>query len=372
MLAPLGDAPDGSSLPFPAMRHTPIALLLTAVLVAACSSTSTTPVPGSAPPSAGPSVATGAPPSGTPSGTPGAPTDVPGTNEPPATEAPPTAEPTPAGPTLSPEAQALLGTDGRWTVLLLGTDARPPLIGHRTDLMIVATVDPIGGRVVAVSLPRDTAQVPIADGETWQPKVNLLFQHFLDQQGNKAAAAQKLVEAFSYTFGVEIDDYAFIDFTGVIRAINAIDGVDVTLDARIDDPNFVNPDGSMGIHLKAGLNHLNGQKALAFARTRHQDTDYQRSRRQQQLISAAIEKVRGLGLDAVPRLLTVAEEEITTDISLASAPAIMEVLSRADLEGRKTIVLGPTKWATSPIRYTNVLRIDVVRQFFASAFAPVE
>jgi len=148
--------------------------------------------------------------------------------------------------------------------------------------------------------------------------------------------------------------------------------VDVTLDARIDDPNFVNPDGSMGIHLKAGLNHLNGQKALAFARTRHQDTDYQRSRRQQQLISAAIEKVRGLGLDAVPRLLTVAEEEITTDISLASAPAIMEVLSRADLEGRKTIVLGPTKWATSPIRYTNVLRIDVVRQFFASAFAPVE
>ncbi len=253
----------------------------------------------------------------------------------------------------------------------MGTDARPPLVGNRTDTIIVATVDPASGEVVAVSLPRDTARVPISADRTYQPKVNLLFQEFLDETGTEEAAAQKMLEALSFTFDVEIDAFALIGFSGLMRAINAIDGVDVTLDTPIDDPGFENPDGTRGIHLKRGVNHLNGERALGFARTRHQDNDYERARRQQQLVAAAVEKVRTVGLESVPRLLQVVEQRAITDISLSDATAVMEILERADLEARKTIVLGPTKWASSPVRYTNVLRIDVVRDFFDSAFAPV-
>lgn len=350
----------------PGMRHAFLILLgLLALLAVACAPASSTPIP-SVPPG------TGLPPVASPSTATLEPSPTQEPSGEPSTAPVPSAEPTPSGSGLSPEAQALLGTDGRWTVLLLGTDARPPLVGNRTDTMIVATVDPSSGRVVAVSLPRDTAQVPIAADMTFQPKVNLLFQGFLDETGTEEAAAQRMVEALSFTFDVEIDDFAFIGFSGLMRAINVIDGVDVTLDAPIDDPRFENPDGTRGIHLKAGVNHLDGQTALSFARTRHQDNDYERSRRQQRLVAAAVEKVRTMGLDSVPQLLRVVEDRMVTDISLSDAAAVLEILQQADLEGRKEVVLGPTKWASSPVLYTNVLRIDVVRDFFDSAFAPVQ
>jgi LCP family protein required for cell wall assembly len=236
---------------------------------------------------------------------------------------------------------------------------------------MVATIDPYSGRVATVSLPRDTAQVPVGDGRTWDPKVNALFQHYLDQEGDELAAALRMKESLAYTFDTEIDHVALIGFQGFMRAINAIGGVDLVLEEALDDPGFENPDGTRGVRLDAGPQHLDGPLALAFARTRHQDTDYHRSRRQQQLVTAVIQQLGETGLAAAPRLMRVVENHVDTDIPLASAPAALELLSLGDYDGRKSVVLGPRRWASSPVRFTNVLRIDVVRAFFDANFGPV-
>ncbi len=84
----------------------------------------------------------------------------------------PTPSPTPPG------ADPLLGTDGRLTVLLLGSDYRPAHPGNRTDAIMVVSVDPSTGRTAAFSIPRDTTGFPLPGGGRFDQKINALYQYF--------------------------------------------------------------------------------------------------------------------------------------------------------------------------------------------------
>ena len=178
-----------------------------------------------------------------------------------------TAQPTPE-PTKPPLTLAdLLGSDGRLTVLILGSDAREGVIGHRTDAIIVATIDPGTGKVAMVSLPRDTVNVPIAPGQAYSGRINSLFWEYERATGKTKEALKKTKKALAYAFGTEIDYYAMVDFDGLVRLINSIGGVDVTLTEALIDPTMHL--GTKGLRLKAGQRHLDGKKALAFSRSRH-------------------------------------------------------------------------------------------------------
>lgn len=284
----------------------------------------------------------------------------------------PTVTPTPAATPMPPiEGLAdLLGTDGRFTILLLGSDARANLGGERTDTIMVATIDPTNGKVAMVSLPRDTINVPIGPGNDYGPKVTGLFQDFRARTGSRAGAYKKMVNALEYAFGIEIDAYALAGFQSVIHLIDAIGGITVYLDAPLVDPHMHIT--KRGLVLKKGKNHLDGKRALAFARTRHSDSDYARARRQQIVIATAAQKVLSQGLGALPALATLAGTQIETDIPLSAAPALFELANRARLGNFKSVVLGPTTFSTEDrATYSNVLKIDVVRKLFRRVFAPV-
>ena len=184
----------------------------------------------------------------------------------------------------------LVGEDGRFTVLLLGSDHRKGIAGERTDAIIVATMDPILGKVTMVSLPRDTVNVPIAPGQAYSDKINTLYFDLLGSGGKRKVALGKLRERLSYAFDTEIDRAALVDFDGLTRLIDSIGGVDVRLKEALVDPSM--HIGEKGLRLKAGRQHLDGKEALAYSRSRHTTTDYDRARRQQQVISAAAAKVR--------------------------------------------------------------------------------
>jgi LCP family protein required for cell wall assembly len=182
------------------------------------------------------------------------------------------------------------------------------------------------------SLPRDMVFVPIGPGRTFGHggfRINALFLT-LSQGVTKRKGLQRMVKAMEYMSGVEIDRYAMIGFTGVRGLVSIIGGVDVKLDQPLVDLSMhVIMRGREGLRLKKGRNHLRGAVALAFARTRHTDDDYQRARRQQQLITAAVEKVIRNGPDKLPQLL-------------------------------------------HDVRYSTALKIDVVRQMFRREFGPVD
>jgi LCP family protein required for cell wall assembly len=350
------------------------------LVVVACSTSTPTPSPSPAP--SGP--ATGVPAAtstaeasvgGTlPATTPKAgKTPKPGKSAVPTTEPSGTPEPTtetsatPGEPSPIAGLDQLVGSDGRFTMLLLGSDARPGLGGERTDTIMIATIDPATGKVAFVSLPRDTADVPIGPGQTYSPKINGLFQQYRINSGSRKSAYQSLVKALEYAFGIEIDRYALAHFNGVISLIDQIGGIDVTLAQPFDDPT--SHITSNGLHLHAGKNHLNGHFALAFARSRHTTTDYDRSRRQQLIISVAVTKVLGMGIGELATLAPSAFTAIDTNLTIDDAPALFALAQEARLGNYKSVVLGPRTYATETAGYTNHLKIDVVRALFKRIFA---
>ncbi len=139
---------------------------------------------------------------------------------------PPTASPAPSAtplagetplPSPSPTAgvDPLLGSDGRLTVLLLGTDYRPAHPGNRTDAIMVVSIDPTTGKSAAFSVPRDVVDFPMPKSGSYGAKVNGLYQHLESTTGD---GGKGMKQAVSRAFGIEVDRYALIGFTGVTRA----------------------------------------------------------------------------------------------------------------------------------------------------------
>jgi LCP family protein required for cell wall assembly len=284
--------------------------------------------------------------------------------------------PQPTDETALPDISSLLGTDGRFTILLLGVDSRTRQLNGRTDTIMFVTINPKNGKVSMASLPRDMVFVPYAPGKTYgsgYTRINALFAYLAGYGGGRKATFKRMVQAMEYTSGIEIDRYAMIGFHGVRNLIDEIGGVDVTLARPLNDQHMhVVMKGQTGLVLKAGKNHLNGNVALAFARTRETDSDYERGRRQQALIIAAIKKVIKRGPEALPALLDKFSGLIKTDIDLADAPAFLALAERAKLGDFKSTILGPTKFAgPGDVQYATKLKIDVVRAFFQQQFGPV-
>lgn len=265
-------------------------------------------------------------------------------------------------------ADELLGTDGRLTVLLLGSDHRASNPGHRMDAIMVVSVDPTTGESAAFSVPRDTQNFPMPDSGTFRAKVNGLYQH-LQANGGRGAAGMKA--AVARAFEIEIDHFVLIGFPGVQRLIKAVGGVDVTLERAYYDPYYWVNGQTRGWGLPAGTSHLGPADALIFARTRKGDSDFGRARRQQILVMAALEKVRSRGVDDLPALLDIAADTVRTDLPLERATDLFELFAGVDLDGAKRVVFKPTKYAESIGGSAFQLRLDVCRAWIMKHFPAV-
>jgi polyisoprenyl-teichoic acid--peptidoglycan teichoic acid transferase len=296
------------------------------------------------------------------------------------TEAPPSPSPTPdptSTPSASPEPSAtprqrdpLLGKDGRLTVLLLGSDYRPAHPGNRTDTIMIVSVDPTTGRVSAASIPRDTVGFPLGDGRTYGAKVNGLYQSLISDVG-RGKAGRQLKGFVGDAIGVEVDSYAVVGFEGVRQLVNAVGGVDVVLEDGYRDPYFWVTSKQRGVYFPAGRNHLDGNTALVFARSRKGDNDFGRARRQQLLVGAAVDAVRRKGLPVLPKLVSLADRWVRTDIPMQSVPRLYEIVSKADVAGAERVVWGPRTWADSVGGSSFTLNIPRIRQWTAEYMAPI-
>lgn len=279
----------------------------------------------------------------------------------------PTASPLPSPSPSPPGADPLLGTDGRFTVLLLGSDYRPAHPGNRTDAIMVVSVEPTSGKTAAFSIPRDTVEFPLPGGGVYTPKVNALYQHLLSTTRDGGAAMK---QAVGEAFGIEVDWYAVIGFAGVRQLVDAIGGVDVTLERAYYDPYYWVTSKKQGWGLPAGTSHLDGANALILARSRKGDNDFERARRQQLLVMATLEKVRTLGPSVLPKLLSIAATTVKTDLPLDQAPRLFEVVATADLTSANRVVFGPRTYAEGRDGTSFALKLDVCRRWIAQHFPP--
>ncbi|MEA2674900.1 MAG: polyisoprenyl-teichoic acid--peptidoglycan teichoic acid transferase [Chloroflexota bacterium] len=186
-------------------------------------------------------------------------------------------------------------TLGRFTVLLLGVDSGAGRSEALTDTMIVASLDPIAGAVTMVSVPRDTVDVPLADGRLFHPKINSLVS-YVNSYPSKFPGAPSgeavLAAALGKLLNVHIDGWAEVNLPGFVRVIDSIGGVDVTVTDALCDYRYKEY-GFTGFAINAGHYHLNGEAALAFARIRHSagESDFTRAARQGEIVIAARDQI---------------------------------------------------------------------------------
>lgn len=266
------------------------------------------------------------------------------------------------------QSRRILGRDGRFTILLLGSDARPSHPGIRTDSIMIASVDPLTGRAAIASIPRDMAYFPLSSTRRFPQKINALYQVLARSSRNPGGKLRAIV---GRALGVEIDAYAIIGFAGFRKLIGNVHGLDVYVAKSFYDRTYSIRRGRYGFGLKRGWHHLVGLKALAFARTRHADSDYARARRQQQLVAAAIGKVNARGVDSIASLLQASRGLVRTDLPLAYAPLIFAMVTRADIAHAPRVVFGPRAYATSLGGSSNMLRLSVCRTWIRRNFPPV-
>ncbi len=171
----------------------------------------------------------------------------------------------------------------RLNLLLLGIDRRPGEtgLGYRTDTMMLVSLDPKTHSVGLLSIPRDLyVQLP---GYSAPQRINTaLALGELQRAGYGPTLAMQTVQ---YNLGMPINDYVIADFNALIKLVDSIGGIDVDVPAPIADYDF--PDMGYGydpLILSAGLQHMDGYTAQKYARTRHGDSDFDRARRQQQVL----------------------------------------------------------------------------------------
>ncbi len=279
----------------------------------------------------------------------------------------PSATPSPSPSPTPPGVDPLLGSDGRLTVLLLGSDYRPAHPGNRTDAIMVVSIDPTTGKSAAFSVPRDVVDFPLPTSGTYGAKVTGLYQHLESTTSN---GAESMKRAVSRAFRIEVDRYVLIGFTGVIKLVRAVGGVDVTLAAPYYDPLYWVNSHHRGWGLPAGTSHLNGDDALIFARSRKGDSDFSRAKRQQQLVMAAVTKVRSRGIADLPKLLSIAADTIRTDLPLARASDLFALYSTVDLTVAKHVVFGPLKFAVRASGTDYRLVLAECTKWIAANFPP--
>lgn len=274
----------------------------------------------------GPSTSLTASPARTPSRTPSpGPTDTPSPS--------PTARPR-SGPTLGaystpvetqvteiPSPMPRLELDASIVnILLLGSDQRDGDSGYRTDTLIVASINKQAGSVTLLSIPRDLfVYIP-----GWRmQRINTADSHGAgaDFPGGGPALLQQTI---LYNLGIPIHYYARIRFEGFKKVVDTLGGIEVPVACDLTDWRLISPDLDPTLEenyelytLPAGVQTMDGDLALWYARSRRNTSDFDRARRQQQVLRAIFDK--GMRLDIlpqIPRLYQQFRELIATNMGL--------------------------------------------------------
>ncbi len=202
---------------------------------------------------------------------------------------------------------------GRRNILLLGLDYRPNDTenGTRSDTMILVSVEPGSKTASLVSLPRDLwVEIP-GHGSN---RINSAY-FFGDLQNPGKGGPPLAKTVVSNLLGVPVDNFVQIDFNGFKQIVNAIGGVNIDVKRPLVDNEYPTEDfGTRRIYIPAGLQHMDGETALVYARSRHGDSDLGRNQRQQAVLTAIREQGINLGIIGNNQLQTALQGAIKTDL----------------------------------------------------------
>ena len=225
--------------------------------------------------------------------------------------------------------------DNQINILLLGSDQRTDQVGFRTDVILLVTINTEFETVNITSFPRDLyVYIP---GYTTE-RINT----------SQARGGFELTAlTFEYNFGVRPDHFALINFYGFTSVIDSLNGIDVEVGKYFSDQR----DGYGTYSVPQGTVHMDSETALWYVRSRYSSSDFDRGRRQQEVLKAIFYRLISLdALSKADQLFEQYKKNVITDITLEDLlPLIPMAPSVASGKNINTYAVGEanvTFWRT--------------------------
>lgn len=243
--------------------------------------------------------------------------------------------------------------EGFYNILVVGTDDD----GLRTDTILIARIDVNDHSVALLSVPRDTLI-----GATGNKKINSVY----GLNGKNTKGMEALKRTLASILGFEVDGYVLVDLDAFVELVDLVDGVDFFVPQRM---YYIDPTQDLYIDLHAGMQHLDGAKAMQLVRFRgYAAADIQRTKVQQDFLRALAKKCLSVtNLTKIGGLADIFSDNVLTDLSVGNIAYFGQELLKCDfdkmythtLEGEGLSIDGISVWAL----YLNKT-LSVINEYF--------
>lgn len=241
-------------------------------------------------------------------------------------------------------------------ILLVGVGGEGHDGANLTDTMIVASINHKDNSVAMISIPRDFYVENEQVG--WGTRLNSIYEYVLDDTEDPVRAMEELQGEVEKILNVDVHYYAKIDFKGFAEIIDALDGITVNVSEQIADYTYPAGVGSSStfdpFYLSAGIQTLDGDTALKYVRSRHSTSDFDRARRQQDVLAAIKDRALSLGFLGSPSRIKNVIQAVSANFE--TNMSVTEMLSLADfgqnLDLIQTSVLNDEAYKMGGFLYT--------------------
>ncbi|OGN01767.1 MAG: hypothetical protein A3I26_00145 [Candidatus Yanofskybacteria bacterium RIFCSPLOWO2_02_FULL_43_10] len=197
-----------------------------------------------------------------------------------------------------------------------------------TDTIMILSFDKITKKTSLTSIPRD---LYVKIDKNKKDKINTAYEYGYYRKNGGVSYAKELVSKIT---GVYIDKVAVLNFSSFEKIIDQIGGIDIVLAQPFEEKK----QWGFEFSLPAGTNHLNGKNALYYARSRFSSNDFDRSRRQQEVIFALKDKLTNLNFWSDPvktiSILNSIRSNIKTDVNIWDTKELLDLAKEAGSSGK--------------------------------------
>jgi len=227
--------------------------------------------------------------------------------------------------------------------IFLGIPGQENNAPNLTDTLMVMSIDSESKQGFLLSIPRDLlVKIP---GTNYYTKINSIYQ----TQG-----IDSIQNVLSEITGLDFNYNVIIDLEGVKKIIDQVEGIDIFVEKEIYDPAFPGPNNSYQLFaLQGGWQHLDGETAIKYIRTRHDASgDFARMRRQQKVLTALKEKIYSFhpvwDINTLLDIWQVMTGHFQTNLSIKDIKTFWEISKNIDFEKIKFEVLDPSTGLVVP------------------------
>ncbi len=212
--------------------------------------------------------------------------------------------------------------------LVVGVGGKGHRGAYNTDTMIVVSYNPRTKQLNMISIPRD---LYVNIDKWYYGRINSILDYYLSQK--KLGLDESLVmlkQKVWNLIGQDIAYYGMIDFKWFEHVIDTLGGVEVDVPETLYDPSFPVDDFNYGtLQIDEGKQIMDGNTALNYARSRHSTSDFDRSRRQQIVIKALLNKLLSFGsLTKLKWLYTDFQNTVTTNVGFSDVAKYVSYVTK--------------------------------------------